>query len=936
LSQPICTFLQIAIVDLLSSWKISASTVVGHSSGEIAAAYASGAISRESAWQLAYFRGLAVAIGRDIMDSDGSMVAVLATPERMEPLLEIHNVAHPQDEAVIACYNSSSNLTISGSCDAIDRLETILTNANITFRRFKTGVAYHSHHMEPVAKIYRRLIRPMRSGEQSKDRPLFMSTVTGNFIEEDSELNTSQYWLRNLVAPVQFSKALGPLCADRAKRSTAATAADIFIEIGPHSALRSPLKDILKANGRDIESDYTSVLVRNRNAIITALECVGKLFASGASIDLAEVNQSQTCSDAKLLTTLPQYPFNDKTKYWLEGRSSAQYRFRNHVHNEFLGLRVDDWNECEARWTNRIILDQSPWLKDHQVNGSIIFPAAGFMVMTLEAARQLYGVQTSVTGYRLKDVKFPKAVTISQAPKGTELQITLCTGNKPAGSTDSSRIWNEFFIFVYENDGWVECCSGALAVDFKEDATQIFEVDERVEYHGARVRSITTAMDDCHTNISSSDVYEAFSRAGLSYGPFFQSLQDIRWDGNSQATGAVNLEQWRLLNDVPVDSHLIHPTALDAILQLTFPAFSIYDKNASATTVPTGFRSAWFPAVATNASGSKAMVHAKVIERGFRNKSFAITAALIDSETPIFIGEMDTSTIGTSNLASEVESKPLYRIEYQPDIDLLPHRLLHLEPDLTRKPSVYQDKELLCLASIHNALEQILTFENLPSHIQEHVKWMKLQASKHNAPSLESVESMCQRLEYIDVEARLLVRVARNLPSILAGETDPLTLLFADDILSDFYANFHSNRQLLSRAAKEIRVLAHKYPAMKVLEIGAGTGSATAHILDALEGRVAEYVYTDVTPSFFVKARERFTSPKMTFKTLDISRDPVPQGFAERGFDLIVAANVSHILASSCDVANKHRYYTRPTGSEMRSPNVEHFCDPGDALSFSK
>jgi acyl transferase domain-containing protein len=645
-------------------------------------------------------------------------------------------------------------------------------------------------------------------------------------------------------------------------------------------------------SGRDIDTDYTSVLIRKRSADITALECAGKLFASGAHIDLAEVNHSQRPSDAMLLTTLPPYPFNDKTKYWLEGRTSAQYRFRNHVHNEFLGLRVDDWNDCEARWTNRVRLEQSPWLKDHQLNGSIIFPAAGFMVMTLEAARQMYGGQASVAGYRMKDVKFPKAVTISQAPKGTELQITLRTASKPAGSTDSARTWNEFFIFVYENDGWVECCSGTVAVEYKEDGEHVSGIDERVEYHSAMVRSITTAMEDGQTSIISSDMYDAFSRAGLSYGPFFQSLQDIRWNGDSQATGAVELEQWRLLNDAPVDSHLIHPTALDAILQLTFPAFSIYDKNASATTVPTGFRSAWFPADIANASGSKAMVHAKVIERGFRNKCFAITAALVDNKAPIFIGEMETSTIGTSGSFLEVENKPLYRVEYQPDIDLLPNRLLYLEPDLTRDSSLIHDKELLCLESMRDALGQMSNFENLPLHLQEYVKWMKVQDSKHTDRSLDSIESMCQRLEHIDVEARLLVRVARNLPSILAGEMDPLTLLFTDEILSDFYSN-HSSQKLLSRAAGEIRLLAHKYPAMNVLEVGAGTGSATGYVLGALGERVAEYMYTDVTPSFFIKAKEKFVSPKLTFKTLDISQDPVPQGFPEGGYDLIIVANVS-------------------------------------------
>jgi acyl transferase domain-containing protein len=892
LSQPICTAIQVAIVDLLSSWKVRVSTVVGHSSGEIAAAYASGAVSRESAWMLAYFRGLAVAIARDFVSSVGSMVAVLATPDSMAPLLETHNAAHPQDQAVVACYNSPSNLTISGSRDAIDRLKTALTDASITFRLLNVDVAYHSHHMDPIANIYKKLLRQIQPGEQYENQPRLVSTVTGKPLEDETVLTRAEYWMRNLIAPVQFSMALAPVCAGGARQSNA-MAADLFIEIGPHSALRSPLKDMLKSNGRDVMTDYTPVLVRNRNAAITALECAGKLYLSGTSIDLAEVNQSHRPS-VNLVTTLPPYPFNDKTKYWLEGRASAQYRFRNYVHHEFLGTRVDDWNEREARWTNRIILDQSPWLKDHRVNGSIIFPAAGFMVMTLEAARQFYGIRDSVVGYSMRDIIFPKAVEISQDPRGTELQLTLHTTNTSQRSSEPVRVWNQFSIFVYENAGWVECCSGSIAVEYEVEERQISEIDERKELLSASMRSLKNAYEECSDQIDSSDIYNAFEQAGLPYGPFFRALQDVKWNKCDQATGSINLQQWRSLHEAFTDPHLIHPTALDAILQLTFPAFSIYSKNASATTVPIGLRSAWFSShITQDTPNLKAMIHAKVIERGFRNKSFSITAALADGDAPFFFGEMETSTIGTSNLSSDVENKPLYKIEYQPDIDLLPERTLYLKPSLTKDPSLVYDKELLCVASMRNALEQTSNVANLPMQLQNHVQWMEAQVKKKPVTSSESVESMCQRLEHIDTETRLLVRVARNLPSILAGEMDQPNLLFADNILSDFYSNFYSNNELLSRAAEEIRLLAYKYPAMKVLEIGAGTGSTTEHILGALGKEFTEYVYTDITPTSFVKAKERFASPKLTFKTLDISQDPIPQGYTEGSFDLIIAANVS-------------------------------------------
>jgi acyl transferase domain-containing protein len=894
ISQPIVTALQIAIIDLLSTWNVRAAVVVGHSSGEIAAAYASGAVSRESAWMIAYFRGLAVSINRDLSKTEGSMVAVQATPEAVAAILDQQNLAHPQDRVVIACYNSPTNFTCSGSRVGVMQVTNAFAAATIPFRLLQVDVAYHSHYMNQVGVIYSKLLRPIEGGDFRHDTPYFISTVTGKPVENLKILRTPTYWVQNLTAPVQFLGALKEVYTGEARQVTSATT-NLFLEIGPHSTLRSPLKDVLKIHGGDIATEYVSVLVRGRRADVTAFECVGKLHSMGLSIDLTKVNETDSDS-VNLLTTLPPYPFNDKTKYWLEGRTSAQYRFRSHVHHDFLGTRVDDWNTREARWVNRIVLGQSSWLKDHQVNGSIIFPAAAFIVMALEAVRQFHSDEGSALGYELRDVKFPKAVTLSQENRGTELQLTLRTAETLPRSLKSEHRWEHFTIYVYEKDKWVECCSGDIAVEYKEDERQAADISERKEFLRAKLHAINSAIQECHTSIDSSEVYAAFEQAGLAYGPFFKAVQDVKWNGNGQATGAVYLQQWLTQgNDSLTDPHLIHPTALDNILQMTFPAYSIYNKNASATTVPTGFRNAWFSADLANATpGAKAVVHAKVLERGFRNKLFSITAALADGQGPCFFGEMETATIGSATSAPMIDKTPLYRIDYQPDFDLLPNRAFVLNPHPSKGSGHIYDKELLCMTSIRNALDQLQESPTtLPLHLQEYILWMRITVSKHTATTSETIDSMCNRLEQHDVESRLLVRVAQNLTAILTGKVDPLTLLFKDDILSEFYANFHSNQQLLTHAAEQVNQLAHKHPAMRVLEIGAGTGSATAHMLRALGDRVAEYVYTDVTPSFFVKARERFASEKVVFKTLDISRDPMAQGFLAGEFDLIVAANVS-------------------------------------------
>lgn len=896
-----------AIVDLLCTWNIHPSTVVGHSSGEIAAAYAGGAISRESAWMISYTRGLAVSKSCENKGFTGAMLAVQTTPETIASHLDHHNAAWPQDQVVVACYNSPSNLTMSGSRNAVYQITVSLEQARIACRRLKVDVAYHSPHMTDAATIYSKLLQPITTKSQRNEQPHFVSSVTGTVLDDTSVLRTPEYWIQNLTNPVRFSAAMIEIC----KSGISGVSADLFVEIGPHCTLRSPLKDILQLHGKDITRDYSSVLVRTQPADLSALECAGRLHVLGVNVDLIQVNGGLNVKD-RLVTTLPTYPFNDKTRYWLEGRTSAQYRFRKHVHHDFLGTRVDDWNQCEARWSNRIVLDQSSWLKDHQINGLTVFPAAAFLVMAIEAVRQLYGNRKSIIGYKMRDVKFPKAVTLSKDPRGTELQLTLKTANTQRTSTAGKHDWEQFFIYVYENDGWVECCAGAIALEHGSGNDQTHEITQDHHSSNEHVRAVEAAKSTCRIPVPSSEIYDAFTKAGLAYGPFFEGVQDVLWNGNGEATGAVDLQQWRTLREDFTDEHLIHPTALDAILQMTFPAFSIYAKSASSTTVPTGFRSAWFSAFsASEMADSKATVHAKVTERGFRNKIFSVAAANLESETLIFLGEMETTTIGTGDTPS-TENKPLYKIEYKPDYDLLPARTLYLEPDPSKDLSIMHDKKILCLASMRDALSQGLDkVKELPIHLQEYVEWLQIKTKAHSLLSSEPLESLCEGLEDVDVESRLLVRVARNLPAILKGDIDPLNLLFADDILSDFYSNFHSNQQLLARAADEVDVLAHKNPRMRVLEIGAGTGSATEHILGALGDRLEEYVYTDVTPSFFLKARKRFESTKLVFKTLDISTDPIDQGYNASNFDLIIAANVSkrqHIMAAHIDSV---RYYTQ-------------------------
>ncbi|KAH9873180.1 hypothetical protein J1614_005578 [Plenodomus biglobosus] len=888
LSQPLCTALQIATVELLRSWNVTPSTVVGHSSGEIAAAYANGAVSKESAWMIAYLRGLAVVITREILPSTGAMVAVQATPEVLSPILELHNGKHPTDRISIACYNSPSNLTISGSRAAVDQFSASLTERSITHRILKVDVAYHSRHMRPVAMVYEKLLRSISPGEQQGLGATFISSVTGKALEDTAILRESSYWIENLTAPVKFSSAM--------MHASTGGKVDFILEVGPHSTLSSPIRDVLSASGRSIKTDYCSVLQRGQFADFTAMECAGKLHTLGFPIDIDQVNHDPD-SSPKMLTNLPSYPFSDKTKYWLEGRTSKQYRFRQHLSHELLGIRSDDWNPHEARWTNRIVLDQSSYLVDHRINGSVLLPASGMLVMAIEAVRQFHTPQTAVRGYKMKDVTFSNAITISPESNGTEVQLTLRPSqvSKPASTSAAHETpWNLFSIFTYESAGWTLCCSGAIAVEYAhEDRT----IDEPPN---AGMNSHKTALKRCQTNIDSAEIYNAFEKAGLVYGPRFRAMQDVREVRGSEATGIVDLDHWKLQDqDTPTDPHRIHPAALDAILQMSFPAYSIHAKNASATTLPTGFRSLWISEDLANArtTAARVTVHARVAGRGFRNKMFGITAALVDGEDLCFSGDMETTTIGRGGSTAEADeavSKSLYKIESKPDVDLLPRKTVYVESSVMGTSSMVKEKELLCRLSMRDALSKVPDdIGDLPGYLQEHVRWMRLQTAAHIDNAHESMETLCEQLEASDGEGRLLVRIAENLRSILTGETNAVDLLLENNVLAQVHAEAYSDQALLSRTADHLDLFAHKYPSMRVLQIGAGIGSTTSHILATLKDRFAEYVYTDETSVLFANAEERFGTSKMAFKVLDPCDDLASQGFGAESFDLLIAPCVS-------------------------------------------
>lgn len=274
-----------------------------------------------------------------------------------------------------ACINSPRNVTLAGDENAINALKTIFDAERIFARKLNVNVAYHSSQMNEIAAEYLMSIQDLKSGDQSGRSPTMISSVTAIRVST-AELCQSEYWVQNMVSPVRFADALTQMTMQSASSkkklrpsNESVTLIYDLLEVGPHSALQGPTKDILAGISRGKEVKYTSVLVRNTSALDSALSSAGYLYCLGYPVALEKVNQTGVKPGANLiaLPNLPEYPFDHSKIYWYESRLSKGLLQRKHKRLDLLGTPSSDWNPLEAKWRKFIKVSETPWVKDHKV-----------------------------------------------------------------------------------------------------------------------------------------------------------------------------------------------------------------------------------------------------------------------------------------------------------------------------------------------------------------------------------------------------------------------------------------------------------------------------------------------------------------------------------------------------------------------------------------
>nr|POE77902.1 reducing polyketide synthase fub1 [Quercus suber] len=674
-SQPLCTVIQIGLIDILKSLNVFPSVVLGHSSGEIAAAYAAGGLSQDSACKVAYFRGLCA---NDVLAQEATpmaMISVGLSESATVPWFDQVQQHFGHVHIVVACINGPDNVTVSGSASQVDWLQAALAAKEIFAQKLRVNIAYHSPMMKSLADRYFELMGELEEGTVPTEPIVMVSSVTGELTSLEN-LKSPHYWVENMVQPVQFSTALTKACS--LKRSTILGSKAIIndiIEIGPHSALQGPIKATLKLTSfKDV--GYFPSLVRTAPAIRSVLQLCGNIFAKGYSIDLGRVSSDLGSVSAQpmVLPDLPNYVFDHSRKYWHESKASIEgFRKRKFPQLDLLGAPASDWNPLLARWTNTLRISELPWITDHKINGAILYPAAGMLVMALEGAKQLANPEREVSGYLVKDVVFARALAVSETGTRTELVL------QPAGT--SSQLGKDAWSFRLCSDvsdgEWQETCSGQVQVHYDVAATDTVDAGkETLARQASERKSFQDVQKQCSQRMKPEHAYSLMASLGAQYGPAFQGIREIGWDGKGNGIAEVSVYEWP--NQAKTDyhqEHIIHPTTLDSMIQPCFICMSNGMQADMPVMIPTRLGSLWLGKDGiSHPSLETAKVHVQASLRSSRTAEVnLVAAATVPGETLLSASGLELTAVGLNDMRKgQTDVGALcYDMLWKPDLDMM-------------------------------------------------------------------------------------------------------------------------------------------------------------------------------------------------------------------------------------------------------------------------
>ncbi|KAI1083646.1 reducing type I polyketide synthase 10 [Whalleya microplaca] len=644
-SQTCCTAIQVALVQLLASWDIAPDVTVGHSSGEIAAAFASGHISVAEAIVIAYYRGHLVSKTRQ----DGSMMAAGLSESTARDEISRNGL---EEQLKVACVNSPESVTISGDNFALDKMLQTLQEKGVFARKLKTGgQAYHSHHMLAIGEQYQTLLDhvlpTLGPSLQLHKRATFVSSVTGSTMSSGF---TGCYWRSNLENQVRF----GPAIEYIQKSSD-----HCFIELGPHSSLELPIKQTLaKCGVSGSQARYSAPIKRNTNTLESALRFAGSLWLQGSDINWFKVNGLQvpfkySQIPYRVLTDLPPYHFTYENTLWNECRTSIEYRQRKNPRHELLGSLIPGGNGREFVFRNVLKTNDVPWLKDHKLGETIVFPGAAYLAMSMEAIMQTTVVDRETKpSFHFSNVNIKNALALP-TDHSSKTEIFTCLRKSALTNTTDSTTWWDFTISTFSGDSSISHAIGSIAI----------------EQRRTMLVPSYQAPEDSLEPTAKRTWYEKFVYQGLNYGPAFQTITHFETPRMKMASFCGARAPLLKKAGDPYTVYPVHPITLDGLMQLAVVAAANGTPKNLRALVPTRLASATIN-TATVSSGTPCKMNTLVRSTGFGPIEAGIEFTEASGRVIVQLNQVKLTPYqaATWQLSDENKRHPVLRSLWKPDV----------------------------------------------------------------------------------------------------------------------------------------------------------------------------------------------------------------------------------------------------------------------------
>ncbi len=883
IAQPAIFAMQVALTELWKSWGVQPAAIVGHSVGEVAAACVAGVFTLEEAARVIVLRARFM---DDCARGEGTMLAVGLDEDGAQALIARHDRT-----LTIAAFNGPRSLTLAGSRLSLEAIAAELELQGVFARLVRVDHPFHHPLMQPASEALEEALDDLKP--QGEGVPFF-STVTG--LRCAGQECNAAHWGRGVRQSVQFASAVN---------AVSDFGVDVWLEISAHPALIHSIQECLAGRGGKAPVMCSARREREHESV---LETAMELHRSCVPLDFARMTPSRR------LLSLPTYAW-DKSRWWHESSDWREGRLGSGGRG-LLDVRLP-W--ATPTWIARLDARHMAFLKDHRVENLVVFPAAAFVEMALEAGVQLFEGRPFV----VEDFEIRKPLILPDSVSGLHVEFSYNPNERTfliQSRFDQGAAWSLHVVGSMRGE---RTESGFASSPWERKAAAGVAP---VEVEG---------------------FYRHMSDMGLRYGDEFRPIRELS-AGDGKSAGRVSLSDAIAHR---AGEYPLHPVLFDGAMQILSAGAATVEGRKAQLKLPVRFAKILF----LRSPGASSLVRAAVQQWNSEYLEGKIElydeagrpCVLVDGFRAISVSGARRSgaTGGNHNVLyhllwerTPAASRPAYRSPVSLD------RMRGAAQDAmeqviatrgrTELQNAMEAGDDLAAAQLARGLQKMIAlaalsegftadslrvaepmrpvFERLTASLVKRGWLIREDDSYRLTPSFTSAANSAQKSlrSFISThsghlsEGLLCAANCAELGPILRGEKDAVQVLFGGtsaELLDQFYGEGLYTSHWLAAIAAAVQEAARHLPegrGLRILEVGAGTGGLASHVLPLIERDLHSYTFSDVSAAFFSGAMQKLAGfPEVEYKILDLEKPGVEQGFEAGAFDFIIGTNVLHAVS---------------------------------------